>query len=153
MQQQPHSPWHSPIPYLFGGLAAIYVGSHNEERDLEKAQDSIKACPVFEEKIVVIMAGDDNPILRRMKMRKNPNRTLMNNIKVWKKLGKPKHQALLLFLLIFVFCLTTSKKWSSRLSLSHTSNSSRSSWTRYWSKKSDKASCGLYGARSAKGGC
>ncbi|KAF9598538.1 hypothetical protein IFM89_028070 [Coptis chinensis] len=119
MQQQPHSPWHSSIPYLFGGLAAIYVGSHNEERDLEKAQDSIKTCPVFEEKIVVIMAGNDNhtylatPVFtnnvssfhqdnetisnekevvvsEKNEDEKDPNRTLMNNIKVWKKLGKPK---------------------------------------------------------------
>ncbi|KAL5699841.1 hypothetical protein ACHQM5_030683 [Ranunculus cassubicifolius] len=77
------SPWKSPIPYLFGGLAAMLFliacallilacsywkrnqqngGGHGDDRDLEKGEESIKvAHHVFEEKIVVIMAGDRNP--------------------------------------------------------------------------------------------
>lgn len=73
------SVWRSPIPYLFGGLAAmlgliaialiILVCSHckrtasdGERRDAEKVGELIKVVPeVFDEKIVVIMAGDDNP--------------------------------------------------------------------------------------------
>ncbi|KAF9592379.1 hypothetical protein IFM89_014549 [Coptis chinensis] len=156
MQQQPHSPWHSPILYLFGGLAAIYVGSHNEERDLEKAQDSIKACPVFEEKIVVIMAGDDNPTYLATPVFTNnvssfhqDNETISNekeavvsekneDEKEPKQNTDEQHQDL---------------KSGVPVCLFPTSNSSQSSWTRRWSKKSDKASCGLYGARLAKGGC
>ncbi|KAJ1430161.1 hypothetical protein SESBI_07945 [Sesbania bispinosa] len=76
-----HSPWHSPIPYLFGGLAAIMGliafallvlacsywglsrnqdGTHNEnkEGDTDKNEEPVK---VLEEKILVIMAGDDKP--------------------------------------------------------------------------------------------
>ncbi|XP_058222277.1 protein GLUTAMINE DUMPER 2-like [Rhododendron vialii] len=78
------SPWHSPMPYLFGGLAAMLCliafallilacsfrrlsrRSENGERDLEagddqKPADSAKALPEFEEKYLVIMAGDVNP--------------------------------------------------------------------------------------------
>ncbi|KAL7170900.1 hypothetical protein ACSBR2_035706 [Camellia fascicularis] len=79
------SPWHSPLPYLFGGLAAMlglitfaliilacsywkHTGrSENDEEegsgdtDLEKAGDSGKVLPVFEEKIFVIMAGNLKP--------------------------------------------------------------------------------------------
>ncbi|CAL5421836.1 unnamed protein product [Camellia sinensis] len=79
------SPWHSPLPYLFGGLAAMlglitfaliilactywkHTGrSENGEEegsgdtDLEKAGDSGKVLPVFEEKIFVIMAGNLKP--------------------------------------------------------------------------------------------
>ncbi|XP_050371816.1 protein GLUTAMINE DUMPER 3 [Argentina anserina] len=82
------SPWHSPVPYLFGGLAAMlgliafallilacsywklsgYLeNSENDgERDLEageggKGDEAQKAPPVFEEKILVIMAGDAKP--------------------------------------------------------------------------------------------
>ncbi|KAJ6382139.1 hypothetical protein OIU77_030737 [Salix suchowensis] len=86
----PHSPWHSPVPYLFGGLAAMlgliafallilacsywklsgYLESGNEggERDLEagegenKSGDGSEKKPVaFEEKILVIMAGEVKP--------------------------------------------------------------------------------------------
>lgn len=86
----PHSPWHSPVPYLFGGLAAMlgliafallilacsywklsgYLESGNEggERDLEagegenKSGDGSEKKPVaFEEKILVIMAGELKP--------------------------------------------------------------------------------------------
>ncbi|KAG5034141.1 Protein GLUTAMINE DUMPER 3 [Glycine soja] len=84
-----HSTWHSPVPYLFGGLAAMLgliafallilacsywklsgqlLNEENAERDLESVagekqgdsanKDSVK---VYEEKILVIMAGDDKP--------------------------------------------------------------------------------------------
>ncbi|KAJ4958059.1 hypothetical protein NE237_025170 [Protea cynaroides] len=81
-----HSPWHSPVPYLFGGLAAMlgliafallilacsywklsgYLeNGDGAERDPEngdeKGGDGIKVPPVYEEKIVVIMAGDEKP--------------------------------------------------------------------------------------------
>ncbi|KAI9106985.1 hypothetical protein K1719_022513 [Acacia pycnantha] len=83
------SPWHSPIPYLFGGLAAMlgliafallilafsywklsgFLQSEEESgRDLEngdaqKQSDSAnkETVEVLEEKILVIMAGDENP--------------------------------------------------------------------------------------------
>ncbi|KAL8101788.1 hypothetical protein AgCh_033617 [Apium graveolens] len=80
------SPWHSPVPYLFGGLAAMLglivfallilacsywklSGRMQEEneRDLEAGDhkpenSSGKEFPVvFEDKIVVIMAGDVKP--------------------------------------------------------------------------------------------
>ncbi|XP_041021907.1 protein GLUTAMINE DUMPER 2-like [Juglans microcarpa x Juglans regia] len=84
---QPHSPWHSPVPYLFGGLAAMlgliafallilacsywrlsgYLeGDGAAERDLEAGEgksddDTQKTPPVFEEKILVIMAGEVKP--------------------------------------------------------------------------------------------
>ncbi|OVA13262.1 hypothetical protein BVC80_7517g2 [Macleaya cordata] len=85
-----HSPWHSPIPYLFGGLAAMLgliafallilacsywkfsgfleSGDQEEEseRDLENGDEkstgeAIKVPAVYEQKIVVIMAGDEKP--------------------------------------------------------------------------------------------
>ncbi|GAA0172310.1 hypothetical protein LIER_41315 [Lithospermum erythrorhizon] len=81
------SPWHSPIPYLFGGLAAMLgliafallmlacsywklsghlENSGDHERDLEEGEGGFKdtmktAQPVFEEKFLVIMAGQENP--------------------------------------------------------------------------------------------
>ncbi|KAK9055213.1 hypothetical protein SSX86_026295 [Deinandra increscens subsp. villosa] len=82
------SPWHSPVPYLFGGLAAMlsliafallilacsyskHAGDRDDagadgERDLEagdsKPENSGKELPpVFEEKYLVIMAGEANP--------------------------------------------------------------------------------------------
>ncbi|XP_028807090.1 protein GLUTAMINE DUMPER 5-like [Neltuma alba] len=83
------SPWHSPVPYLFGGLAAMLgliafallilacsywklsgflQSEEGSERDLEsgdvqKQSDSAnnETVTVFEEKILVIMAGDENP--------------------------------------------------------------------------------------------
>ncbi|CAK8568526.1 unnamed protein product [Lathyrus sativus] len=79
-----HSSWHSPIPYLFGGLAAMLgliafallilacsywrlTGQlHDEENNngnSEKEGDSSneKSVKVYEEKFLVIMAGDQNP--------------------------------------------------------------------------------------------
>ncbi|KAL5559593.1 hypothetical protein UlMin_035804 [Ulmus minor] len=81
------SPWHSPVPYLFGGLAAMlgliafallilacsywrFSGRMDDgedgRRDLESGgekEDSGKSVKVYEEKIFVqvIMAGDENP--------------------------------------------------------------------------------------------
>ncbi|KAK7347682.1 hypothetical protein VNO80_22220 [Phaseolus coccineus] len=84
--QQPHSPWHSPVPYLFGGLAAMlgliafallilacsywklsgYLEGNGEtERDLEagegKTEQDQKPQRQYEEKILVIMAGQEKP--------------------------------------------------------------------------------------------
>jgi hypothetical protein len=82
-----HSAWHSPVPYLFGGLAAMlgliafallilacsywklsgYLeGSNNSNGDGDIASEKPVAPPVvphvcYEEKIVVIMAGDEKP--------------------------------------------------------------------------------------------
>ncbi|KAK7260998.1 hypothetical protein RIF29_27301 [Crotalaria pallida] len=80
-----HKLWNSPIPYLFGGLAAMLgliafallilafsykrrMGQWQNQdgsnhRDLEKESDTEKkeAVKVYEEKILVIMAGDENP--------------------------------------------------------------------------------------------
>ncbi|KAB2627978.1 protein GLUTAMINE DUMPER 5-like [Pyrus ussuriensis x Pyrus communis] len=87
MGQQQRSPWHSPVPYLFGGLAAMLcliafallilacsywkLSSRLEDReggegdlesgDDEKGDGSNKPVKVFEEKILVIMAGNENP--------------------------------------------------------------------------------------------
>lgn len=84
---QQRSPWHSPVPYLFGGLAAmlgliafallILACSYwrlsgrlddnegGDQRDLEsgneKEGDAAKSGKIFEEKILVIMAGDQKP--------------------------------------------------------------------------------------------
>ncbi|CAA2987600.1 GLUTAMINE DUMPER 5-like [Olea europaea subsp. europaea] len=84
------SPWHSPVPYLFGGLAAMLGliafallilacsywklsdqmnGPGEGERDVEAGDNDQKgenataamAALPFEEKIVVIMAGDVKP--------------------------------------------------------------------------------------------
>ncbi|QCD80428.1 protein GLUTAMINE DUMPER 2 [Vigna unguiculata] len=84
--QQPHSPWHSPVPYLFGGLAAMlgliafallilacsywklsgYLEGNGEtERDVEagegKTEQDQKPQRPYEEKILVIMAGQEKP--------------------------------------------------------------------------------------------
>ncbi|KAF3339249.1 protein GLUTAMINE DUMPER 3-like protein [Carex littledalei] len=82
-----HSAWHSPVPYLFGGLAAMlgliafallilacsywklsgYLeGSNNRNGDADATAEKPVALPVvphicYEEKIVVIMAGDEKP--------------------------------------------------------------------------------------------
>ncbi|XP_010049841.2 protein GLUTAMINE DUMPER 5-like [Eucalyptus grandis] len=81
------SPWHSPVPYLFGGLAAMLglIGfallilacsywrlsgsSSSAQGDEENGGEAktvdgegySKAVKVYEEKIVVIMAGDEKP--------------------------------------------------------------------------------------------
>ncbi|KAE8700296.1 Protein GLUTAMINE DUMPER 1 [Hibiscus syriacus] len=85
---QPRSPWHSPVPYLFGGLATMLgliafallilacsywrlsglLDNHGEggdaERDVESGEnegESTKPVKVYEEKILVIMAGEEKP--------------------------------------------------------------------------------------------
>ncbi|KAI3524240.1 hypothetical protein L1887_02893 [Cichorium endivia] len=83
------SPWHSPVPYLFGGLAAMMGliafallilacsywklsrniqndadGDGDGDRDLESGDgkpDNNKTPPVFEEQYLVIMAGELKP--------------------------------------------------------------------------------------------
>ncbi|GMJ15588.1 hypothetical protein HRI_005228000 [Hibiscus trionum] len=85
------SPWHSPVPYLFGGLAAMlgliafallllacsywrlsgYLENEGEgsseqaESDLEagegKGGDGTRLRPVMEPKVLVIMAGEVKP--------------------------------------------------------------------------------------------
>ncbi|KAJ8750896.1 hypothetical protein K2173_016077 [Erythroxylum novogranatense] len=85
-----HSPWHSPVPYLFGGLAAMlgliafallilacsywklsgYLdnGNGDAERDLEAGEGGNKTgdgekqgVSSFAEKLLVIMAGENKP--------------------------------------------------------------------------------------------
>lgn len=79
------SPWHSPAPYLFAGVAAMlgliafallllacsYWKRSSQTRDggddpesgsgEKSTGDVVKVVPIFEEKVVVIMAGDLNP--------------------------------------------------------------------------------------------
>ncbi|XP_073015680.1 protein GLUTAMINE DUMPER 3-like [Primulina eburnea] len=80
------SPWHSPVPYLFGGLAAMLgliafallilacsywkLSGHLEnqgdgDRDLEAGEadggEAKASSPVIEEKYLVIMAGQEKP--------------------------------------------------------------------------------------------
>ncbi|CAH8275355.1 unnamed protein product [Arabidopsis lyrata] len=79
----PHSPWHSPVPYLFGGLAAMLALiavallilacsywrlSGSAQSDLEAGDDAKpdndtnKSKPMaMPEKFLVIMAGDVKP--------------------------------------------------------------------------------------------
>lgn len=83
-----HSSWHSPIPYLFGGLAAMLgliafallilacsywrltgqlldEENNNNNRNMENEKDgensNKESVKVYEEKVLVIMAGDQNP--------------------------------------------------------------------------------------------
>ncbi|KAG4167684.1 hypothetical protein ERO13_A13G211500v2 [Gossypium hirsutum] len=79
------SPWHSPVPYLFGGLAAMLGliafallvlacsywkllgynendGEGGTERDLEAGEGKGEAGrPAMEPKVLVIMAGEKKP--------------------------------------------------------------------------------------------
>ncbi|KAK4757784.1 hypothetical protein SAY87_019085 [Trapa incisa] len=74
------SPWHSPVPYLFGGLAALlglisfallvlacscWKLSENPsgEEDVEKgaSERGREVVRIYEEKILVIMAGEKRP--------------------------------------------------------------------------------------------
>lgn len=86
-----HSPWHSPVPYLFGGLAAMlgliafallilacsywklsgYLergdgdgGAGEEDPESGGAKGGVEAAAVavvYEEKYLVIMAGEEKP--------------------------------------------------------------------------------------------
>ncbi|XP_065850473.1 protein GLUTAMINE DUMPER 5-like [Euphorbia lathyris] len=82
---QTRSPWHSPVPYLFGGLAAMLgliafallilacsywrlsgrLDSGGDDEDLENGSEKDSKLDgkgkVYEEKILVIMAGDQTP--------------------------------------------------------------------------------------------
>ncbi|EOA21783.1 hypothetical protein CARUB_v10002244mg [Capsella rubella] len=74
---QTRPPWRTPVPYLFGGLAAMlgliafallllgcsYWKVSRERDDEEKQAESGEkvVAKVFEEKILVIMAGQNNP--------------------------------------------------------------------------------------------
>ncbi|XP_042495497.1 protein GLUTAMINE DUMPER 3 [Macadamia integrifolia] len=119
-----HSPWHSPVPYLFGGLAAMlgliafallilacsywklsgYLeNGDSAERDPEsgdeKGGEGIKVPTVFEEKIVVIMAGDEKPTFiatpissRATSFNDNNNK---NNKEENEKSEKPKEETTL----------------------------------------------------------
>ncbi|KAK7321554.1 hypothetical protein VNO77_32318 [Canavalia gladiata] len=91
----PPSPWHSPIPYLFGGLATIMgliafallmlacsywtlittpsqdpnlLDNNNKHTDDPQNKEPIKP---YEEKILVIMAGDDKPTFLATPLRPN----------------------------------------------------------------------------------
>ncbi|XP_024960705.1 protein GLUTAMINE DUMPER 3-like [Cynara cardunculus var. scolymus] len=72
------SPWNSPLPYLFGSLAAtlgliafallilacsFWKRPGDTDRDIESgdAKPENKEPPVFEEKCLVIMAGEAKP--------------------------------------------------------------------------------------------
>lgn len=74
----PHSPWHSPVPYLFGGLAAMLALialallilacsywrlSASAQGDLEAGDDAKPDNDTHKmpEKFLVIMAGDVKP--------------------------------------------------------------------------------------------
>ncbi|KAL0738580.1 hypothetical protein Bca4012_014790 [Brassica carinata] len=80
VESQTRHPWRSPVPYLFGGLAAMlgliafallllacsYCSLSrrtNSDGDGEKQTESDEkvAAKVFEEKILVIMAGQNKP--------------------------------------------------------------------------------------------
>ncbi|PKA49440.1 Protein glutamine dumper 3 [Apostasia shenzhenica] len=77
-----HSSWHSPVPYLFGGLAAmlgliafallilacsywrlsgLLDGGDGEETGKEGGAGEEPPSPAYKEGIVVIMAGDEKP--------------------------------------------------------------------------------------------
>ncbi|KAE9609831.1 hypothetical protein Lalb_Chr07g0180201 [Lupinus albus] len=76
---QPHSSCHSPLSYLFGGLATVFALiafalliiaghlCHHRERDRDveagtaKNDDNYKPQKSYEEKILVIMAGQEKP--------------------------------------------------------------------------------------------
>lgn len=74
----PHSAWHSPVPYLFGGLSAMLALialalvilscsywrlSASAQRDLEAGDDAKPDNDTHKmpEKFLVIMAGDVKP--------------------------------------------------------------------------------------------
>ncbi|KAF8099916.1 hypothetical protein N665_0235s0019 [Sinapis alba] len=77
--QTRHHPWRSPVPYLFGGLAAMLgliafallllacsywsLSRRRTNTDGEKQTESDEKvmAKVFEEKILVIMAGQNKP--------------------------------------------------------------------------------------------
>ncbi|KAL6524224.1 hypothetical protein OROMI_031319 [Orobanche minor] len=94
------SQWRSPVPYLFGGLAAMLgliavallilacsywklsgAGEDGGEGGADASEkmdggSEAKAAPVFEEKFLVIMAGDVEPSFLATPM---PNKTWFSN--------------------------------------------------------------------------
>ncbi|XP_004498824.1 protein GLUTAMINE DUMPER 5-like [Cicer arietinum] len=78
-----HTLWHSPIPYLFGGLAAVMGliilallalacsycrlsrdnqdGAHNDLDNKEGDPQTKEPTKAYEEKVLVIMAGNEKP--------------------------------------------------------------------------------------------
>ncbi|XP_027904538.1 protein GLUTAMINE DUMPER 2-like [Vigna unguiculata] len=98
----PHPTWHSPVPYLFGGLAAMLgliafallilacsywkisgalQNEENGERNVEKLGDSEnkESVTVYEEKILVIMAGDEKPTFLATPKASSVSRPLPNH--------------------------------------------------------------------------
>ncbi|ESQ32030.1 hypothetical protein EUTSA_v10005084mg [Eutrema salsugineum] len=79
VESQTRHPWRSPVPYLFGGLAAMLgliafallllacsywtLSRRRNDGDGEKQTESGEkvVAKVFEEKILVIMAGQNKP--------------------------------------------------------------------------------------------
>ncbi|GMJ15820.1 hypothetical protein HRI_005251200 [Hibiscus trionum] len=77
LMAQSRSPWHSPVPYLFGGLAAMLaliafsllllacsycrLSARFDNNNGGGAGESGENEGVCEEKILVIMAGEVNP--------------------------------------------------------------------------------------------
>lgn len=69
------SPWHSPVPYLFGGLAAMlglmalallvllcsYWSKSLSGNEDNEDENETKKKIVYEEQFVVILAGDHKP--------------------------------------------------------------------------------------------
>ncbi|KAL5071550.1 hypothetical protein RYX36_022437 [Vicia faba] len=68
----PSSLWHTPIPYVFGGLTAIiglialallalvcsYCSNNQDKESDSQTKEPIKA---YEERVLVIMAGNEKP--------------------------------------------------------------------------------------------
>ncbi|KAF6172833.1 hypothetical protein GIB67_034685 [Kingdonia uniflora] len=85
--------WHSPEPYLFAGLGAMFgliamalmilacsywkcssdSEDGNGDNNGKKGGEAIRVIPVFEEKFVVIMAGDHNPSFLALPVSIKPN--------------------------------------------------------------------------------
>ncbi|KAK7283149.1 hypothetical protein RIF29_12467 [Crotalaria pallida] len=109
------STWHSPVPYLFGGLAAMLgliafallilacsywklsgqLQNENEQRDLESgggdgeressgdptaSKKEIAMKKVYEEKVLVIMAGNDTPTFLATPANANSSSSFVNEV-------------------------------------------------------------------------
>nr|XP_009765071.1 PREDICTED: protein GLUTAMINE DUMPER 2-like [Nicotiana sylvestris]XP_016440242.1 PREDICTED: protein GLUTAMINE DUMPER 2-like [Nicotiana tabacum] len=100
------SPWHSPAPYLFAGVAAmlgliafalVILACSYRKRSSDDPEagadedDNLKVMPVFEEKIVVIMAGDLNPTFLAMPIYMSSKGSSFGN-KCEKKLEKESEE-------------------------------------------------------------
>ncbi|KAL3645850.1 hypothetical protein CASFOL_011030 [Castilleja foliolosa] len=106
-----HSPWHSPIPYLFGGLAAMLgliaisliilacsywkLSGDRDAGDIEGGGDGVsddKPSPVFEEKLLVIMAGQLKPTFLATPTLTRINSSLINDEKLINSNEKEKEK-------------------------------------------------------------